>query len=181
MCKCGYTHTPHHSSLCSSLPVCRWCSASEETLISDRLLGTGAKLRLNLKPTCDEWQRLLPLAKGNNALDDRGRGDKSGDIAPARLHQTCTRTTSPVTLLAPLPALAGSNPAHSTNQSGARPSSTWHFGIPGHPQASLPLSQTGTAAHFQALPPKEAILRDRPPLHRSSPSGPHPPSHLQRA
>lgn len=83
MCKCGYTYEPHHSSLSSSLPICRWCPASEETLISDRLLGTGAKLKPKLKPTCDEWQRLLPLAKGNNAQDDRGRGDESGDTAPA--------------------------------------------------------------------------------------------------
>lgn len=115
MCKCGYTYTPHHSSLCSSLPVCRWCPASEETLISDRLLGTGAKLKL--KPTCDEWQRLLPLAKGHDAQDDRGRGDESGDIAPARLHQTCIRTTSPLTPVAPLPALAGPNPARNTYES----------------------------------------------------------------
>lgn len=153
--------------------VCRYCPASEETLISDRLPGDRAKLKL--KPTCDEWQRLSPLAKGGSgtAQDDRGTGDESGGIAPVRLHQTCTRTTSPLDTLGTSHRFS---PQYQTI--GFVPCSTWHYAQSGRSQALL---RTGTAAHFQALPPKEAIIRDRPPLNRSSQSGPHPPSHLQRA
>lgn len=77
-------------------------SASEETLISDRLPNAEAKLKL--KPTCNEWQRLFPLAKGGSSQYDRGRGEESGTLAPARLHQTCMRTTSPLTALTVLAA-----------------------------------------------------------------------------
>lgn len=129
-------------------------SASEETLISDRLPNAEAKLKL--KPTCNEWQRLFPLAKGGSSQYDRGRGEESGTLAPARLHQTCMRTTSPLTPLGSSHGARGTrqhrprsqNPAHSIEQSVAQPG---QHGVPDVPRRC---SRPGRPPTSRLYPPK---------------------------
>lgn len=111
--------------------------------------------------------------KGGNVQDDRGRGDESGAIAPARLHQTCMRSTSPPTPLALLTVLAAhdstgqdhkSSPQH--RSIGCTTCSTWRSGRgdvldvprrcsrPGRPPTSKLYHQMAAARQAHAhLPP----------------------------
>lgn len=164
----GDLHAPTQARVQQS--VCPNCAASEETGISDHLPGAGAKLKPKSDPTCEEWQRIFPLARGGNVVDG------SGDIAPAALHQTCMGTTSP------FDSSNSSDGARGTRQHRPRSQvqpTAWNNRLhnlhsmafwtqSGYSQALVP---TGTPAHFQDSRPKGATVRDRHPLHRSSPFG----------